>query len=214
LQGTTASTGQAYPTNGTYRINIVAGDSSWGYSFALFANLTGVNTAAGGGLLYDGGLNGPSGDAAPFVCYAHWSTAAFMTVSDLGAYAASSAGGAGGWLNFGGVGAIWQEIQAFQVYATIGNFTCWPPSTVGVGTNPQTSDDDLIPVIWGCDAGHGLTGLKGFKGFSKFVSMDGVTGRAHGTLVLVGSQYYVMVNGAASNGCYCIPWPNSTAPLA
>lgn len=213
LQGTTAGTGATYGTAGSYRINIVAGDSGWGYSWCIFANATGVNSAALGGMLYDGGLNGPTGDTAPFVCYSHWNVATFMA-SDLIAYAASSSGGAGAWLNNGGTGAIWQEMQTLQVFAGVAG--CWPPTTgVGVGTNPQTGDDDLIPVIWGCDSAHGLTGLKGFKGFSKFVSMDGTVGRAHGTLVLVGSQYYVLVYGGVSGlATYAIPWPNSTAPLS
>jgi hypothetical protein len=212
--GTSATTGQAFATNGAYRINIVAGDSTWGYSFALFCNLTGVNTAAGGGLIYDGGLSGPSGDTAPFVCYGHMNIASFATPTDLSAYALSSAGGAGAWLNYAGTGAIWQEMQALQVSASALTFACWPPAAVGMGTNPQTGDDDLIPVLWGCSSGSGLTGLKGFKGFSKFLSMDGTSGRAHGTIVLVGSQNYCMLNGATSNGYICIPWPNGTAPLA
>ena len=198
-------------TDGAYRITIVAGDSSFGYGFVMYTNNTGVNNS-NGCIVFDP-VTASASDLFPVVSWAIFNSV-YALGYDTTVMAALQR--PNGWINYGGTGAVWQQLTAQHLYDNAASLFTFPPhgSTQGVGTDIASQATAILPVIWACCLANAKTGWMGWKGISKMLGMVGTWGFGHGQIIgPISGQYYCMVVSSASYPYYCIPWPNSTPPV-
>jgi hypothetical protein len=142
----------------------------------------------------------PAADTDPVVVYmtpingstAAWGVDLNSNITSAHAYLAST----------------WQGVSAF-IFSYLGlNNQAFPGLTSsGVGTNPFSAKDDLIPIPYGRTFQSG--GQIGFKGFSSICRWNGIL-RGNGDTISttgVGSRDFIYINGN------CMPWDGSIPSL-
>lgn len=189
-----------FGTDNTYRQHIGA-DSAAPYPFwmAGIPNGGGAISAAGGVLIFDPVQFAEPSDADPCVIYLG-STSNTMLVTPLYSETAQTANVCRGYLAKGLAGEGWVTIPAIGLKTA--SREIYPN---GQGSNPHTSKDDSIPVMYARPSA--IAAPTGYKGFSRMMRWNG-TGRSNGdTLTVSTTRDRIMI------GDVNLPWAGTVPTL-
>lgn len=178
-----------YTTDNTYKFHVIAGGAAEGYSFLSMANTTSTTTLNGGTVIFDRMLTGTfsASDTDPYVMY--------VTSPTSGPFANFfSTNAAKTW--FGALTDVNNNRTiGAQSYQVVGAGT-------GLGVNPFTSKDDMLPVPW---IRNGTN--PGWKGMSTLFKWPSVLRTSFDTYDVSGTRDYIHVNSMV------LPWDGSTPSI-
>ncbi len=206
-------------TDGSYRFNVCACDTTLGYSFYWHTFPAGDATGVQRGMFLDVMTTGsfPAGDIDPAVVFVAASGVNSTTLfsgydtEGLGSYT-----GVGGQANaWYGTAPDWRKVMALSIVESHRNVVAAPinaAGSYGCGTNAYSAKDDILPVPWGrtVNATYSPGGAPyGFKGFGQLFKMSTKFRSNYDTLSVAsaGAKDYIWISGMV------LPWNGSTPSI-
>ena len=190
-----------FGTDAAYRFNVMAGDSTIGYSFywvGTTINSNSVNSLTSGFLL-DVMQSGSYPSADPDPCVIYFNTASVFTSGTL-TYGNSKA-----LLNTTYVNVVTQGIF---FNTTPNSLDIFLPASFGTTysvTNPFTYGDNLLPIIWGRDGSQ--TAPYGYKGVSSLMLCPSTVRSTFDTVTISTANDHIFL------GNYVFPWNGSVPQI-
>jgi hypothetical protein len=199
-----------FATNNTYRWHIVAGGAAEFYSFVAWGTDSGTTSSQGNAIALDIMQTGsyPSTDPDPAVMYVSpaWNNNPFSSIMStifVSAWSTNPAN-ARAWLGpTSNVGAsITSGINSVNVtMISFGSFS--GASAASLGTNPWTTNDDILHCVWGCLNSSIPRGVKGISTIFRAPTMVRRYMDTYNT-ISPGSKDIINFNQV------CLPWSGAT----